>query len=198
MQYALFDVVERKILLDTTEFYLLKNWQKNQVKELTDFSESEHSSYLCYGGYLLNPDISEKNIDTKLKSMESFWLTAIDEYARYFYQVALYSIHPFTLIMVGHQRIVPFAALIKSDSQIISKIAAKSFSVTAFLRIAEWDIATNILNRDGLFSFNGVEFRHKETLNEENWLSFIDKKRMFRCCRRIIRCNKFKKASDEK
>lgn len=38
--------------------------------------------------------------------------------------------------------------------------------------------------------FNGVEFRHKEMLDEENWLSFIDKQRMFRCCRRIIRCNK--------
>lgn len=35
MQYALFDIGERKILLDATEFYLLKDWQKNQVKELT-------------------------------------------------------------------------------------------------------------------------------------------------------------------
>ncbi|EIU9113107.1 TPA: DNA topoisomerase III [Salmonella enterica subsp. enterica serovar Paratyphi B] len=190
MQYALFDAGERKILLDANEFYLLKNWQKNQLRELSDFCESEHSFYLCYGGYLLNPDISDQNVNADLKSMENFWLTAIDEYGRYFYQVALYSIRTFPLITVGHQRIVPFAALIKSDSNIISKIASKSFAVTAFLRIADWDIITNILNREGLFAFNGVEFRHKETLGEENWRTFIDKNRMFRCCRRIIRCNK--------
>ncbi|HCL5312716.1 TPA: DNA topoisomerase III [Salmonella enterica] len=190
MQYALFDAGERKFLLDANEFYLLKNWQKNQVKELSDFNESENSFYLCYGGYLLNPDVSEQSVDARLKSMENFWLTAIDEYGRYFYQVALYSIHPFPLIRNGHQRIVPFAALIKSDNHIISKIAAKSFSVTAFLRIADWDIVTNILNREGLFAFNSLEFRHKETLSEENWRTFIDKNRMFRCCRRIIRCNK--------
>ncbi|EKF0803840.1 DNA topoisomerase III [Salmonella enterica] len=190
MQYALFDVGQRKILLDASEFFLLKDWQKKQVKELSDFSESEHPYYLCYGGYLLNPDVSDQNVDEKLKSMENSWLTAIDEYGRYFYQVSLYSIHPYPLIMVGHQRIIPFAALIKSDNQIISKISARSFAVTSFLRIADWDIVTNILNREGLFAFNGVEFRHKETLDEENWSSFIDKQRMFRCCRRIIRCNK--------
>lgn len=55
------------------------------------------------------------------------------------------------------KKIVPFAALIKADECIISKIASYSgFAVTAFLRIKDRDIATNILNREGIFPLMAV------------------------------------------
>lgn len=189
MQYALFDAGNRKLLLDANEFSLLKDWKDNPIEELSDFCESEHPYYVCYGGYLLNPEISDENIDEKLKSMENFWLAAIDDYAQYCHQIAFYSIFPFPVISIGYQKIVPFAALIKSDDCIVSKIAAKSgFAVTAFLRVAGWDVATNILNREGIFSFNGVEMRFEEPINEDNWKRLISEGRAIRCARKLIPC----------
>lgn len=190
MQYALFDGQKRKFLLDATEFGILKNWQENQIEELSDFNESEHSYYVCYGGYLLNPEVLDENIDEKLKAMEGFWLAAIDDYGKYCHQIAFYSICPFPIISVGHQQIVPFAALIKSDDCIITKIAAKSgFAVTAFLRVGEWDVATNILNREGIFAFNGVEMRFKNSVSEDNWQQIVSESRACRCANKLIGCH---------
>ncbi len=54
------------------------------------------------------------------------------------HSIAYYDIHTLPLISCGHQKIVPFAALIKADGCIISKIASYSgFAVTAFLRIKD-------------------------------------------------------------
>lgn len=189
MQYALFDAGNRKFLLDANELGLLKDWKDNHVEELSDFCESEHPYYVCYGGYLLNPEMSDENIDEKLKSMENFWLAAIDDYGQYCHQIAFYSIRSFPVMSIGYQRIVPFAALIKSDECIISKISDTSgFSVTAFLRIAQYDIATNILNREGIFAFNGVEMIFKDSVSEENWKRFVSEERAIRCADKLIRC----------
>ncbi|TKK13634.1 DNA topoisomerase III [Enterobacter cancerogenus] len=189
MQYALFDVGNRKILLDATEFGLLKDWKKSPVKELSDFDESNHSCHLCYGGYLLNPDIPDFDIRERLKKMEGFWLAAIDDTALNCHQIAFYSIYTLPVISIGYQKIVPFAVLIKSDDCIIHKIATKSdFAVSAFLRVQEWDIATNILNREGIFAFNGVEMKFKEPVNEDNWKRLISEERAIRCANKLIRC----------
>jgi len=190
MQYALFDGQYRKFLLDATEFGLLKDWKDNPVKELLDLDESNQPYYLCYGGYLLNPDISDIDICEQLKKQEGFWLAAIDDTALNCHQIAFYSIYTLPVISIGHQRIVPFAALIKSDDCIISKIAAKSdFAVTAFLRVAQWDVATNIINREGIFAFNRVENQFKKLVNEENWLGLVSEERAVRCAKKLIRCN---------
>lgn len=187
MQYALFDGQHRKFLLDAAEFDLLKNWQENQVKELSDIDESNHPFHLCYGGYLLNPDVSDANIAESLKKLKGCWLAAIDDTANNCHRISLHSIHTLSTISIGYQKIVPFAALIKSDDCIISKIAAKShFSVTAFLRVKNWDIATNILNREGIFAFNGVEMRSKEPVNEGNWQQFISNERAIRSANNSI------------
>ncbi|EBJ7698811.1 DNA topoisomerase III [Salmonella enterica] len=189
MQYALLDVGHRKLLIDANEFGLLKSWKDKQVEELSDFCESDHPYYLCYGGYLLNPEVSDKDIDGKLKSMENFWLAAIDDTALNCHQIAFYSIYTLPVISVGYQKVVPFAALIKSDDCIIHKIATKSdFAVSAFLRVQEWDVATNILNREGIFAFKGVEMRFKEPVNEDNWKRLISEDRAIRCANKLIRC----------
>lgn len=190
MQYALFNVGNQKILLDANEFYVLKNWEEKPVKELSDFDESEHPYYVCYGGYMF-PEKSDKNIHKKIKSLENFWLAAVDDYARYCHQIAFYSVYTFPVISCGHQNIVPFAALIKSDQCIISKISSYSgFAVTAFLRVKDWDIATNILNREGVFAFNAVEKRFKQPVDEDNWKRFISEKRAIRCANRLIPCKR--------
>ncbi|ECC3818634.1 DNA topoisomerase III [Salmonella enterica subsp. enterica] len=189
MQYALFDAGNRKFLLDAIEFGLLKDWKENPAKELSDFDESSHPYYLCYGGYLLNPDVSDLDIRERLKKLENFWLAAIDDTALNCHQIAFYSIHTLPVISVGYQKIVPFAALIKSDDCMIQKIATKSdFAVSAFLRVQEWDVATNILNREGIFAFNGVEMKSKEPVSEENWKRFISEERAIRCANKLIRC----------
>ncbi|AZL04132.1 MULTISPECIES: hypothetical protein [Enterobacterales] len=189
MQYALFDGQQRKFLLDATELELLKGWKENPVKELSGFDESNHPYHLCYGGYLLNPDIPDSDICERLKKLENFWLAAIDDTALNCHQIALYSIHTLPVISIGYQKIVPFAALIKSDDCIISKVSARSdFSVTAFLRVKEWDVATNILNREGIFAFNEVEMRFKEPVNEDNWKRLIAEERAIRCANKLIRC----------
>jgi len=189
MQYALFDGQQRKFLLDATELELLKGWKDNPVKELSDFDESNYPYHLCYGGYLLNPDIPDSNVCERLKKLESFWLAAIDDTALNCHQIALYSIHTLPVISIGYQKIVPFAALIKSDDCIISKVSARSyFSVTAFLRVKEWDVATNIFNREGIFAFNEVEMRFREPVNEDNWKRLIAEERAIRCANKLIRC----------
>ncbi|EJG9555326.1 hypothetical protein NBF49_004798 [Salmonella enterica] len=77
----------------------------------------------------------------------------------------------------------------KSDDCIIHKIATKSdFAVSAFLRVQEWDIATNILNREGIFAFKGVEMRFNEPVSEENWKRLISEDRALRCANNLIRC----------
>ncbi|EDA1226409.1 hypothetical protein AX175_24055 [Salmonella enterica subsp. enterica serovar Dublin] len=84
---------------------------------------------------------------------------------------------------------VPFAALIKADECIISKIASYSgFAVTAFLRIKDQDIATNILNREGIFAFNGCERRFRHPVSEDNWQQVISEERAIRCAKRLIQC----------
>lgn len=189
MQYVLFDAGNRRVLLDADEFSLLKDWQNNQFKELLDFDESNHPYHLCYGGYLLNPDTPDSNICERLKELEGFWLAAIDDTALNCHQIAFYSIYTLPLISIGYQKIVPFAVLIKSDDCIIHKIATESgFAVTAFLRVVEWDVATNILNREGIFSFNGVEMRFKEPINEDNWKRSISEERAIRCANKLIQC----------
>lgn len=192
MQYALMKVKEHRFLIDATEWQILKDWQTKQIKEQTDFNESEHQYYLCYGGYLLNPKTPDKNINDELKLKENFWLAAIDEYHQHCYQIAFYSIQPFPLITVGQQRIVPFAALIKANDEVIIKISSRSnFAVSAFLRFDQYDIPTNILNRKGIFAFKGIERRHKEPVNEHNWSEFINKGRAHRCAKDLIGCNHF-------
>ncbi|HAI5629528.1 TPA: DNA topoisomerase III, partial [Escherichia coli] len=104
------------------------------------------------------------------------------------HSIAYYDIHTLPLISCGHQKIVPFAALIKADECIISKIASYSgFAVTAFLRIKEWDIATNILNREGIFAFNGCERRFR-VVSKDNWQHTVSEERAIRCAKRLIQC----------
>lgn len=189
MQYALFDAGNRRFLLDANEFSLLKDWKNKQVEELSGFCESEHPYYVCYGGYLLNPDIPDSDICERLKQMEGFWLAAIDDTTLNCHQIAFYSVHTLPLISIGYQKIVPFAALIKSEDCIIQKISTKSdFAVSAFLRVNEWDVATNILNREGIFAFKGVEMRFKEPVSEENWKRLISEDRAIRCANKLIQC----------
>lgn len=74
MQYALFDGFERKFLLDALEFGVLKDWKENPVKELPDIDESTHPFHVCYGGYLLNPGVSDSDISRKIKiRQDSGW-----------------------------------------------------------------------------------------------------------------------------
>ncbi|HCQ3123168.1 TPA: DNA topoisomerase III, partial [Escherichia coli] len=105
------------------------------------------------------------------------------------HSIAYYDIHTLPLISCGHQKIVPFAALIKADECIISKISSYSgFAVTAFLRIKDQDIATNILNREGIFAFNGCERRFRHPVSEDNWQQAVSEERAIRCAKRLIQC----------
>lgn len=189
MQYALVDALERKFLLDALEFGVLKDWKENPVKELPDIDESVHPFHVCYGGYLLNPGVSDSDISRKIKDQTGFWLAAIDDTRMDCHSIAYYDIHTLPLIVCGHQKIVPFAALIKADECIISKIASYSgFAVTAFLRIKDQDIATNILNREGIFAFNGCERRFRQPVSEDNWQQAVSEERAIRCANRLIQC----------
>ncbi|EHO4880180.1 DNA topoisomerase III [Escherichia coli] len=189
MQYALFDGFERKFLLDALELGVLKDWKEYPVKELPDIDESAHPFYVCYGGYLLNSGVSDSDISRKIKDQTGFWLAAIDDTHMDCHSIAYYDIHTLPLISCGRQKIVPFAALIKADRCIISKIASYSgFAVTAFLRIKEWDIATNIFNREGIFAFNGCEHRLRQPVGEDNWKQAISEERAIRYANRLIQC----------
>lgn len=107
MQYALFDGFERKFLLDALEFGVLKDWKENPVKELPDIDESAHPFHVCYGGYLLNPGVSDSDISRKIKDQTGFWLAAIDDTRMDCHSIAYYDIHTLPLISCGHQKIVP-------------------------------------------------------------------------------------------
>ena len=98
MQYALFDGMERKFLLDALEFGVLKDWKENQVKELPDIDEFVHPFHVCYGGYLLNPDVSDLDISRKIKDQTGFWLAAIDDTRMDCHSIAYYDIHTFNFV----------------------------------------------------------------------------------------------------
>ncbi len=98
------------------EFGVLKDWKENPVKEFPDIDESVHPFHVCYGGYLLNPDVSDSDISRKIKDQTGFWLAAIDDTRMDCHSIAYYDIHTLPLISCGHQKIVPFAALIKAES----------------------------------------------------------------------------------
>ena len=116
-------------------------------------------------------------------------LPDIDDTRMDCHSIAYYDIHTLPLISCGHQKIVPFAALIKADECIISKISSYSgFAVTAFLRIKDQDIATNILNREGIFAFNGCERRFRHPVSEDNWQQAVSEERAIRCAKRLIQC----------
>ncbi|EHD2125304.1 hypothetical protein JRK10_004920 [Salmonella enterica] len=74
------------------------------------------------------------------------------------------------------------------DEDVIGNIAgASTFAVTAFLRVHDWDVATNILNRAGLYALNGVERRHKQPVDKTNWEQCIDAERANRIARRLLK-----------
>jgi len=73
-----------------------------------------------------------------------------------------------------------FAALVLAPDD-LNFGSGKSQSVTAFVRYHQFDPVMNIVNREGLFSFDVEEKRTKSmSITKDNWKSFIDPKRALR------------------
>lgn len=189
MQYALIALGEHRILVDACELSVLNAWREYPITERDDFDEEAHDFHVCYGGYLLNPATPAADIHEKLAQQADHWLSAVTTGESACRQIGLCALRTFPLVTAGHQNIVPFAALIKADEDVIGNIAgASTFAVTAFLRVHDWDVATNILNRAGLYALNGVERRHKQPVDKTNWEQCIDAERANRIARRLLKC----------
>ncbi|SUI38499.1 Uncharacterised protein [Salmonella enterica subsp. enterica serovar Typhimurium] len=111
--HCLMDLNE-SFLLDALEFGVLKDWKENPVKELPDIDESAHPFHICYGGYLLNPGVSDSDISRKIKDQAGFWLAAIDDTRMDCHSIAYYDIHTLPLIFVWSSKDSSFCRVNKS------------------------------------------------------------------------------------
>ena len=184
MQYALLTLHARPFLIDAAE---LQQLQKGQhLNEESTFEESHVDYQICYGGYLLDPTVSDENIGERLRERASLWLSTLDWRRGMVIPVKLCAISPLEMFKIGHQRVVPFAALIRANDNIIQDVAnTATFAVTAFQRIDGWDIA----NRPGIFALKGIEKRIRETITPDSWLKMVREERAISTARRLIGCN---------
>lgn len=72
---------------------------------------------------------------------------------------------------------IPFSALVSAPKEVVFG-NKNTQAVTAFLRyFKQMDVASNLLNRMGLFAFKAEEKRFKKTITSDNWKNMIDQKR---------------------
>lgn len=176
MQYALMSVTEKyKCLIDAHELLTLQS-------NLTDFKESplDDSNFifkLFYGFYFPQPDkkLSYEKILTHIEDVKNKWLIHISKNYGIYFGINDLVLFPEDFI---HTKKIPFASLVSVPPTF--ELNKKGQAKTAFLRWHNLDIITNLINRDGLFSFVREEKRNTKDITEKNWEDNIDKERAIR------------------
>lgn len=183
MQYALFEISDKKILMDVAEHQSLLLYEDN-IKDQPFPDENSLPFYLCYGKYMNGSNhVSEEETEERFFSAVGHWLGTVILDKSYF--IAFHSVEGMPPRHKGHQIYMPFAALIQADQKVIDLIANQNScrAVTSFVRfITQMTPATNVLNRPGVFAFKGIEKRKtkNKTISKDNWTDFIDWPRMKR------------------
>lgn len=185
MQYAVIEIQGRMLLIAANELQSLEAFG-NTITDQNKIDEEQHPYTICYGSYMPQPDIDEKQAMEHFNSSIDSWIGYIDEDKCHL--IDFHDAQPMEPEHRGLLTFIPFAALIQTHPEIIEKIGKKSQAqaVTGFLRFDEMSPATNILNRPGIIALKGVERRIKgEPVNKANWHKHIDWDRAMRTARTI-------------
>ncbi|WP_108653172.1 hypothetical protein [Dongshaea marina] len=81
-------------------------------------------------------------------------------------------------------RDIPFSALVKVPNGVALPSGKRALS--AFIRLVDCDVVTNLLVRPGLFAFGAEERRYSTPVTEENWRERIDYQRALRVAQKIM------------
>lgn len=180
MQYALFKVGDRMLLLDVNEHFALMD----NCDSIADVEEDEDSMPLkiVYGSY--KPQRGH-DADGAVKSMAEIKGYALGHVmGKTCRAIEFCDFLAYGPLHRGHALDIPFAALIRTHVEMPS---GDRQAVTAFARYSsQMTPGTNILNRPGLFAFKAQERRVRGEVSRENWRSFIDEDRASRAAQRAF------------
>lgn len=180
MQYALFQIDDKMLLLDIREHVaLLEN-----CDAIADMEEDEDSMPLkiVYGSYKPQRGYDADAAVMSMAELKGYALGHV--MGKTCRAVEFCDFVAYAPLLRGHAIDIPFAALIRTHVEMPS---ADRQAVTAFVRyFSQMTPATNILNRPGLFAFKAQEQRVRGELNRENWRTFVDEARALRSARQAV------------
>ncbi len=171
MQYALFQIDDKMLLLDIHEHVALMD----NCDSIADVSEDEDSMPLkiVYGSYKPQRGFDADAAVMSMAEIKGYALGHVmDKTCR---AVELCDFVAYAPLLRGHAIDIPFAALVRTH---VDMPTADRQAVTAFVRyFSDMTPATNILNRPGVFAFKAQERRVRDEVTQANWRTFIDEKR---------------------
>ncbi|NQZ49312.1 MAG: hypothetical protein HRT95_03715 [Moritella sp.] len=199
MQYAImaFGKEKKKTLICASEVAIIDKAFKNKNADFildTDHSDKYEESLslkLVYGCYRVNPQTNSKvDVESLINAAVNTWLCTFDDESTVYLGIEDVKIYTADIVYrdCGHSSCstehktsdLAFSALVLAPDD-LNFGSAKSQSVTAFVRYHQFDPVMNIVNREGLFSFDVEEKRTKSVaVTKDNWKSFIDPKRALR------------------
>lgn len=188
MQYSLFEIEGRSLLIDASEFQSLNTFQDSIVDE-ESLNEADCPFHVCYGCYMPQPGVNEKEAREDLMFTCGHFLGFVRQDKCHI--IAFVDTMAMDTEHIGMSLSIPFSALVKTTDFVIEYIGNQSSrqAVTGFLRYENMSPATNILNRLGIIALKGLERRKRWPMNigvnSANWRKSIDPERAKRIARGI-------------
>jgi hypothetical protein len=170
MQYALLQVAENyRCLVDANELKALNTGEEHIIERPLD--DSLFQLKIFYGCYFRQKDknYTDSDVLSHIEEAKDKWLIHLSD------MTGIYlGIKDIIILEKDQQNRLAFASLVSVPAEFeLNRGNAK----TAFLRWHNTSILTNLLNRDGLFSFISEEKRNIHDLNQQNWKNKVDRER---------------------
>lgn len=169
MQYALLPVNESyRCLVDANELKALNTGEEHIIERPLD--DSLFKLKIFYGCYFRQKDknYTDSDVLSHIEDAKDKWLIHLSD------MTGIYlGIKDIIIFEKDQLNRLAFASLVSVPVEFELNRNAK----TAFLRWHNTGILTNLLNRDGLFSFISEEKRNIHDLNQQNWKNKVDKER---------------------
>lgn len=181
MQYAFLQITDKyKCLVDANELLTL-NSNLGEFKE-NPLDDSSFIFKIFYGAYFPQRDkkLSYQSALEHIDNAKDKWLIHLSKHD------GIYMGIKDLVILSDNSNKIPFASLVSVPPSF--ELNKKGQAKTAFLRWHNLDIITNLINRDGLFSFVREERRNMNDiiLTPDNWKTKIDEKRAIKNAASIV------------
>ncbi len=151
MQYATFEIMGRRLLLDAAESLALS--QGKPIEE-SACAEGEAGFRLCHGVYLPQPGIGEAEAIGDFLDARDHWIGCLAGGTCHL--LAFHDALAFDAVYQGYSLAIPFAALIRAGEAVAGLIdGQRSKAASCFLRYANLTPAENLLNRPGIIAVKG-------------------------------------------
>ncbi|HBN6205655.1 TPA: hypothetical protein ACF311_004330 [Vibrio parahaemolyticus] len=196
MQYALIEVNPNyHALVDANELYSLTEEGRGNIEMSPhdDDYEATLERQVVYGVYKPQPhfDFPRSEVKRHIKECVDHWLINLQKNKGT--HIAIEDIEIFDATIMrncGHcpkphvSADMAFAALVKVPKAFDFE-HGQNQAKTAFLKWADIDLETTLINRKGLFAFVAPERRFKKAPTSDNWRTFIDTKRAVTYAQRL-------------